>query len=107
MPERLPTLPKEPLSPSDAGRQASKGRLDLQIAKADYDAAARAQGWNRITTFTDIELGVRRDSVFDAAENTHSTRRGFEISLQLPIFDWGGMRRDAMNAQTLAAANRL
>ncbi len=50
---------------------------------------------------------MRRDSVFDAAENTHSTRRGFEISLQLPIFDWGGMRRDAMNAQTLAAANRL
>lgn len=89
LPERLPTLPKEPLSASDAGRQASKGRLDLQIAKADYDAAARAQGWNRITTFTDIELGVRRDSVFDAAENTHSTRRGFEISLQLPIFDWG------------------
>ena len=107
LPERLPTLPKEPLSPSDAGRQASKGRLDLQIAKADYDAAARAQGWNTITTFTDIELGVRRDSVFDAAENTHTTRRGFEISLQLPIFDWGGMRRDAMNAQTLAAANRL
>ncbi|WP_436131960.1 TolC family protein, partial [Acidovorax sp. LjRoot38] len=107
LPERLPTLPKEPLSPSDAGRQASKGRLDLQIAKADYDAAARAQGWNTITTFTDIELGVRRDSVFDAAENTHSTRRGFEISLQLPIFDWGGMRRDAMSAQTLAAANRL
>lgn len=107
LPERLPTLPKEPLSPSDAGRQASKGRLDLQIAKADYDAAARTQGWNTITTFTDIELGVRRDSVFDAAENTHATRRGFEISLQLPIFDWGGMRRDAMNAQTLAAADRL
>ena len=74
LPERLPTLPKEPLSASDAGRQASKGRLDLQIAKADYDAAARAQGWNTITTFTDIELGVRRD---------------------------------AMKAQTLAAANRL
>ena len=46
LPERLPTLPKEPLSPSDAGRQASTGRLDLQIAKADYDAAARTQGWN-------------------------------------------------------------
>jgi len=58
-------------------------------------------------TFTDIELGVRRDSVFDAAENTKQTRRGFEISLRLPIFDWGGMQRSAMSAQTLAAANRL
>ena len=107
LPERLPALPKEPLSGQDAGRQASQGRLDLQIAKADYEATARAQGWNTITTFTDIELGVRRDSVFDAVANSHETRRGFEISLQLPIFDWGGMRRSAMNAQTLAAANRL
>ncbi|MGP3505326.1 TolC family protein [Paracidovorax citrulli] len=107
LPERLPALPKEPMSAQEAGRLASQGRLDLQIAKADYEAAARSQGWNTVTTFTDIELGVRRDSVFDAAEGTHQTRRGFEISLQLPIFDWGGVKRDAMNAQTLAAANRL
>lgn len=107
LPERLPALPKDPMSAQEAGRLASQGRLDLQIAKADYEAAARSQGWNTVTTFTDIELGVRRDSVFDAAEGTHQTRRGFEISLQLPIFDWGGVKRDAMNAQTLAAANRL
>ncbi len=107
LPQRLSPLPSEPLSAEEAGRQASKGRLDLQIAKAEYDIAARAQGWNMVSTFTDIELGVRRDTVIDAAENTRSTRRGFEISLQLPIFDWGGMRRDAMNGQTLAAANRL
>lgn len=107
LPERLPALPKEPVSAQEAGRQASKGRLDLQIAKSDYDAAARSQGWNTLMTFTDIELGVRRDSVFDATENTKQTRRGFEISLSLPIFDWGGMQRSAMSAQTLAAANRL
>ena len=107
LPARLPELPKEALSPQEAGYQASQGRLDLQIAKADYDAAARAQGWNTVSTFTDIELGIRRDSVFDAADNSKQTRRGFEISLELPIFDWGGMRRGAMNAQTLAAANRL
>ena len=27
--------------------------------------------------------------------------------MSLPIFDWGGMKRDAMDANTLAAANRL
>ena len=27
--------------------------------------------------------------------------------MKLPIFDWGDMQRDAMNAQTLAAANLL
>lgn len=107
LPDRLPDLPQEPLSPAQAGRLASRERLDLQIARADYDAAARAQGWNTVSTFTDIELGVRRDTVFDSAENTRATARGVEISLQLPIFDGGGLRRDAMTAQTLAAAHRL
>ena len=27
--------------------------------------------------------------------------------MKLPIFDWGDLQRDAMNAQTLAAANQL
>ena len=27
--------------------------------------------------------------------------------MRLPVFDWGGMQRDAMNARTLAAANQL
>jgi outer membrane protein TolC len=62
---------------------------------------------NVLTSFTDIELGVRRDTVFDNAAGTKTPRRGYEVSVRLPIFDWGGVRRDAMNAQTLAAANRL
>jgi len=40
--------------------------------------------------------------------NNHKTiKRGFEISVSLPLFDWGDTRRDAMSARTLAAANRL
>ena len=50
---------------------------------------------------------MRRDTVFDNGSGSKSNPRGYEIDLRLPIFDWGGMRRDAMTAQTLAAANQL
>jgi outer membrane protein TolC len=55
----------------------------------------------------DIELGIRRDTVYDNGAGSATPRHGYEISLKLPLFDFGGLRRDAMNAQTLAAANQL
>ena len=51
-------------------------------------------------------MGIRRDTVFDNAAGTSTPRKGFELGIRLPIFDWGSAQRDAMNAQSLAAANR-
>jgi len=107
LPERLPDLPKAPRDPAEVGRLASAARLDIRMAQSAFEAAARAQGLNFVTSLTDIELGIIRNTVFDNAEGHKTTGRGFEISLRLPIFDWGGPQRDALNAQTLAAANRL
>ena len=105
--ERLPDLPKAPRDPAEVSKVASAARLDIRIAQSAFEAAAKAQGLNLLTSFTDIELGIRHDTKFDDAAGTKKTGRGFEIGLRLPIFDWGGTQRDAMNAQTLAAANRL
>lgn len=107
LPDRLPELPSSPRSPDEVSRLASKGRLDIQLAQAELDAQAKAQGLNLLTSLMDIELGVRRDTVFDTTAGTSTPKRGYEVSLRLPIFDWGGNQRDAMTAQTLAAANRL
>ena len=107
LPERLPDLPKQPLDPQAIGSQATRVRLDIRLAQATLDVAAKAQGLNMVTSFTDIELTGRRNTTFDNAGGTRSTARGWEISLRLPIFDWGGMQRAAMNARTLAAANHL
>ncbi len=107
LPDRLPDLPKAPRRPEDVGKVASSGRLDIKLAQSAFESAAKNQGLNVLTSLTDIELGVRRDTVFDNAAGTSTPRTGYEISLRLPLFDWGGLRRDAMNAQTLAAANRL
>ena len=107
LPERLPDLPKQPLDPQAIGSQAIKARLDIRLAQATLDMAAKAQGLNMVTSFTDIELTGRRNTTFDHAGGTRSTARGWEIALRLPIFDWGGMQRASMNARTLAAANHL
>ncbi|MEJ8855903.1 TolC family protein [Variovorax robiniae] len=106
LPERLPDLPKAPRDPGQVAATATEQRLDVQLAKAQLDVAARSQGINLLTTFTDIEVGGRRDTVFDNAGGTSSTRRGYEIDIRLPLFDWGTAQRDAMNAQAIAAANR-
>ncbi len=106
LPERLPALPRQAMSEQEVGQQLGGQRLDIQLARATLDAAARAQGLVGITSRIDIELkAIEGSSSGAGGELTRS--RGYEIGLRLPIFDWGSMQRDAMSAQTLAAANAL
>lgn len=107
LPERLPDIPKQPIQPEQVAKLASQGRLDIRLAQVAYNGSAKAQGLNAITSFTDIELGIRRDTKFDNAAGTKTSPRGYEVDVRLPIFDWGGNQRESMNARTLAAANRL
>jgi len=107
LPDRLPDLPREARSPTDVGKSADTERLDIKLAQAELAAASKAQGLNLLTSFTDIDLGLRYDTVFNKDQGQSYSKRGYGISVRLPVFDWGDAQRDAMNAQTLAAANRL
>lgn len=107
LPERLPDLPQTPRDPEAVSKAAQVERLDIQLASKTYAAAAEDQGLTQITSLTEIELGLRHDTVFDDTAGTRDNRKGYEIAVRVPVFDWGDMQRDAMNAQTLAAANRL
>ncbi|NDZ15577.1 transporter [Variovorax sp. WS11] len=104
LPERLPDLPKAPREARDVAATAGEQRLDVQQARAQLDVAGKSQGINLLPTFIDVDAGVRRDTVFDGG--SRDTRRGFELDIRLPLFDWGSARRDALNAQALAAASR-
>ena len=106
LPERLPELPKEPRQTASVNASSAEQRLDVRMARQQLDNAGRSQGLNLIESLVDVELGIRRDTVFDNAEGTKSARKGYELGIRLPIFDWGTAQRDAMNAQSLAAANR-
>jgi outer membrane protein TolC len=106
LPERLPDLPKAPREASEVAATATAQRLDVQLARAQLDVAGRSQGLDLLSSFIDVELGGRRDTVFDNADGHRSTRRGFELEIRLPLFDWGSAQRDALDARSLAAAHR-
>ncbi len=107
LPERLPDLPATPRAPEEVSSAASRGRLDVKAAQAAVNATAAAQGLNGLTSFTDIELSIVHNTTRDRTDGQRTQSRGVEIAVTLPVFDWGDLKRDAMNAQMLAAANRL
>lgn len=107
LPARLPDLPAQALTPEQAGQMATRARLDIRLAQAALEASGKAQGLNTVSSFTDIELTARRNTITDRAAGTRSDPRGYEVGIRLPVFDWGGMQRDAWNARTLAAAHQL
>jgi outer membrane protein TolC len=88
LPERLPDLPGEANELPDIEQRAMAERLDVQAAKAGTVQLARNLGLTRTTRFINVlEFGVVRNS-----SNELPTQRGYEISLELPLFDWGGAR---------------
>lgn len=106
LPDALPALPKVVQSPGMVAEQATN-RLDVRMAKLHFDATAKAQGVSLISSFLDVEVGKRRGTIFENDGSPSTARRGYELDLRLPVFDWGGMQRDAMGAETLHAANRM
>jgi len=88
LPERLPDLPAEPADRPDVERFAIAQRMDVQAAKLASEQTAKNLGLTRATRFVNVlELGLVRNS-----SNEAPTQRGYEIGLELPLFDWGGAR---------------
>lgn len=106
LPERLPDLPKDPNPAAQVSAEALQQRLDVQLARLQLEGAGKAQGMNLLNSLVDVELGGRHDTVFDNHSGERSNRKGYEVAVRLPIFDWGGAQRAAMNAQSLTAVNR-
>ena len=103
LPERLPDLPKNVVDQPEIKRVALAQRLDVQGAKLAAEQTARNLGLTRTTRWVNVlELGLVRNS-----SNEGPTQRGWEISLELPLFDWGGARvarAQALYMQTLHLA---
>lgn len=88
LPERLPELPAAPAELPEVERLALSRRLDVQAARQDALATAADLGLSRTTRLVNVlELGLERKS-----ETGEPRARGYEISLELPLFDWGGAR---------------
>jgi outer membrane protein TolC len=88
LPERLPDLPAQPREQPDIERTALAQRLDVAAARAGVEQTAQQLGLTRTTRFINVlELGASRSS-----SNEGHRQRGWEVGLELPLFDWGGAR---------------
>jgi outer membrane protein TolC len=109
LPAHLPDIPTTPFAPVDAERTAMERRLDVQVAKLDAEGVAKALGLTRATRFVNVlEVGYTNES-----ETGDARKNGYEIALELPLFDWGEARiaraeiryRQAMARTAEAAVN--
>ncbi|HVL75491.1 MAG TPA: TolC family protein, partial [Noviherbaspirillum sp.] len=102
LPNRLPDLPQAPRGIEDFERIAMEQRLDLQMARRDAEATARALGLSRRTGF----INVLHAELANVSETGGHRARGYEIELALPIFDWGQARNARAEAIYMGAVHR-
>ena len=102
LPERLPDLPKDAMDQPNIERVALAQRLDVRGAKLAAEQTAKNLGLTRTTRFINVlELGLVRDT-----SNEAPPRRGWEISVELPLFDWGAARVARAEAVYMQAVHR-
>ena len=102
LPERLPDLPAEARNQPDIESVAMAQRLDVQAAKLGAEQTAKNLGLTRTTRFINVlELGLVRNTSNEAPRQT-----GWEIGLELPLFDWGGARVARAEAIYMQALHR-
>jgi outer membrane protein TolC len=103
LPDRLPDLPPTPRELKDVEEQALRDRLDIQAAKLETGHTANSLGLNKATRFINVlDLGAVRESAANDA-GAH----GYELTLEIPLFDWGGAKVARSEAVYMQSVNRL
>ncbi|NMM82330.1 copper resistance protein [Acidovorax sp. SRB_14] len=106
--EQLPPLPATALPADDIEASALRERLDVQAARRALDTQATRQGWSRAgAVFGDIGLAYSRNTITERATGERDVKRGWELDLPLPLFDWGGAARTRAQAQVEQSAAQL
>jgi len=88
LPERLSDLPAGIADATDIEARALADRLDVQAAKKDVESLATSLGLTKTTRFINVlEAGYKTKS-----ETGMPLKRGYEVSVELPLFDWTGAK---------------
>lgn len=102
LPERLPDLPQAPAEPKDVEQTAMEKRLDVLAARRGAEATARSLGLTKSTRLVNVlELGYANRSV-----SGEPRANGYEVELELPLFDFGSTRLARAEATYMQAVHR-
>ena len=106
LPDGLRALPAKPRTTEDVETEAVTSRIDLQTARMELAALAKEYGLTHATRFIDVleASGVSRNEI-KAGERT--PRNGYELSVQIPIYDFGEVKTKRAEETYLRAVNLL
>ena len=102
LPQRLPELPKQVIEPQNAEQTAMDKRLDVQMAKRAAEATAKSLHLTNATRMVNVlDVAYKNKS-----ESGAPRANGYEIELELPLFDFGSTRAARAQATYMQAVNR-
>lgn len=103
LPERLPDLPTTKLALDDVEGIAMCDRLDIQAATLSASHTAASLGLTHATRFINVlDLAYVRNG-----KGGETTAPGYEITVELPLFDWGTARVARAEALYMQEVNRV
>ncbi|MFM0415853.1 TolC family protein [Paraburkholderia aromaticivorans] len=103
LPDRLPDLPKNRPELNDLESFAMQNRLDIQAAKLQTQSVASSLGLSKATRFINA-LDVGYQNNFTTSDGHE---QGYEISVEIPIFNWGGSKVARAEAIYMQSVNRV
>ncbi len=107
LPNTLPPLPRRPSALPSIEVDAVTHRVDLQIARIELDALAKALNLTEASRFvTLLDLAGIAKTTRDP-DGSRFRERGFDIQFQIPIFDGGEVRVRQATETYNQAFNRL
>jgi len=108
LPDRLPALPTAPEASEGIEARALRERLDVRAARLDLDRVADTEGFAGVAQWAgDIGLAYTRNTTTERDTGHADVKRGWEVELAVPLFDWGGAARSQARGRTLQSAAQL
>ncbi|MFZ1071593.1 MAG: TolC family protein, partial [Methyloceanibacter sp.] len=107
LPSALPALPGSTRGVRAIEQDALNARVDVQMARAEMEAMAKSYGLTRKTHFLNVldAAGISKTQK-DRGEK-RADGGGYELVLEVPLFDFGKANVREAEQRYLEAANRL
>ena len=103
LPDRLPVLPATPRALANLEAQVLVQRLDVQLARQGLEATGYALELTQATRF----IGVFDLAYKNKSDTGVPRQNGYEIELEVPLFDWGETKVAKAEAIYLQSVARL